>query len=94
MKNKYTTPQLTVVEFHAEKGFAESCPTCFSVGIGTESDILEQFSAIQDLAGANSGGSGNQGGFGMGTYSGTDLTGLFSTGGGNGANGGYFGSGF
>lgn len=37
MKNKYTTPQLTVVEFRAEKGFAESlvCVGCGTVQAGS-----------------------------------------------------------
>ena len=59
MKNKYTTPQLTVVEFRAEKGFATSpeCMTCSTNYLGgIDPASIDKFLHGMEMSGNNANG--------------------------------------
>ena len=57
MKNKYTAPELTIVQFRTERGFAQSNLRSFGTTIGME-DLWNQY---QEVSGMNATGANTAG---------------------------------
>lgn len=66
MKNEYIAPEVTAVEFHAERGFADS----FTNTVGTLKDYTELWSSHEGVFALNTADLlGGDGGIGAGHFS-------------------------
>lgn len=78
MKNKYTAPELTIVQFRTEMGFAASRTQCQSCPFGMDVDILTEFAYDQVIVGQNATGNvSGQAGYSLGGYTGDNITSNF-----------------